>query len=180
MVLYTDRHTHHTDMASSPFASSSATASTSRLRHRHEALEEAVQNGAYLARPPTSLSARRKGKERERLRSTIIPGLKIGSKGWVREGFRLFGEHCARNQVRRLTLGKAFLRNALTTDTDLVDRLSGHDEPVLPGIVDIFTKALLDLSLYSGLLGRAHTQQSSDTGKDRKPFGVTAQLAAAR
>lgn len=24
----------------------------------------------------------------------------VGTKGWVKEGFRRFGEHCARNQVR--------------------------------------------------------------------------------
>ena len=81
-------------------SSSSATASSSRLRHRFEAEDDAVRNGAYLARPPVSIRTRLKGKQRESLRSKIIPGLDIGSKGWVREGFRIFGEHCARNQVR--------------------------------------------------------------------------------
>lgn len=93
-------------MSSSIASSSLASTSRSPLRHRANPThaDEAVRNGAYLARPPTRRSRLdQTGKGKERQRKTLIPGLKIGSRGWVREGFRLFGEHCARNQVCRLS-----------------------------------------------------------------------------
>ena len=70
--------------------------SRSPLRYRREAEDDAIAAGAYLARPPHPRSTR-KGKEKAR--AGLGPAWEIGSAGWVREGFRRFGEHCARNQV---------------------------------------------------------------------------------
>ena len=36
-----------------------------------------------------------KGKEKEKVKGRW----EVGTKGWVKDGFRKFGAHCARNQV---------------------------------------------------------------------------------
>lgn len=72
-------------------------ASGSGIRHRHDGpstLASRQSSESYRSDRSLRRSIRRdKGKRR-------AFGWGMGQEGWVEEGFRRFGEHCARNQVR--------------------------------------------------------------------------------
>lgn len=51
-----------------------------------------------LASRARSTDRKGKGKEKEKVKGRW----EVGTKGWVKDGFRKFGAHCARNQVSLL------------------------------------------------------------------------------
>jgi hypothetical protein len=59
------------------------------------------------------------GKDKEKVKGKW----EVGTKGWVKEGFRKFGEHCARNQVRLLSSsyrqGESITHGMI--DSDIID-----------------------------------------------------------
>ncbi|KAL1411339.1 hypothetical protein Q8F55_002290 [Vanrija albida] len=92
-----------------------------QLRQRHAASSASASAPASAAAPaaPRSVSqpslagaaprprARRRGKKDapgHKRAGSLSTAWSIGSRGWVREGFRRFGEHCARNQIRTLLI----------------------------------------------------------------------------
>lgn len=50
---------------------------------------------AYTSRTDRKGKGKAQGQEKEKVKGKW----EVGTKGWVKEGFRKFGEHCARNQV---------------------------------------------------------------------------------
>jgi len=52
-------------------------------------------SSSRLAPRSRSIDRKGKGKEKEKVKGRW----EVGTKGWVKDGFRKFGAHCARNQV---------------------------------------------------------------------------------
>lgn len=105
-----------------------------------------------------------KGKEKENVSTsarTHGPSRRkweVGSRGWVKEGFRQFGEHCARNQVK---LPRSF--GADVSDPDPANRLPRHDESILPLACDIPPQAQSRL-VVPEVLSSAFSRESRQTG----------------
>jgi len=60
-------------------------------------------SSSHLAYPqPRGADRKGKGKENEKVKGRW----EVGTKGWVKDGFRQFGAHCARNQVSLLHSGR--------------------------------------------------------------------------
>jgi len=57
-----------------------------------------------------------KGKEKEKVKGRW----EVGTKGWVKDGFRQFGAHCARNQVSIFGSGRE-ADERLMIDSNTID-----------------------------------------------------------
>ena len=57
-----------------------------------------------------------KGKEKEKVKGRW----EVGTKGWVKDGFRQFGAHCARNQVSVIVSGRE-ADERLMIDSNTID-----------------------------------------------------------
>ncbi|ORY27431.1 sterol-sensing domain of SREBP cleavage-activation-domain-containing protein [Naematelia encephala] len=76
---------------------------TSSVRQRYERTPSSTQrSGSTHHRMKRRVSDKGKSKERDWGRS---------KRAWVREGFRMFGEHCARNQIRTLLIDCLVMTN---------------------------------------------------------------------
>lgn len=62
-------------------------------------------SSSRLTYSPSASRIDRKGKGKAPGKEKVKGKWEVGTKGWVKEGFRKFGEHCARNQVCLLSSG---------------------------------------------------------------------------
>jgi hypothetical protein len=85
-----------------------------------EASSSRLTYPASTSRTDRKGKGKAQGKEKEKVKGKW----EVGTKGWVKEGFRKFGEHCARNQVCLLFLRDTVLGESITygmIDSNIID-----------------------------------------------------------
>lgn len=89
---------------------------TPNIRQRNPLYIPEASSSRLTYPQPRGTDRKGKGKEKEKVKGRW----EVGTKGWVKDGFRQFGAHCARNQVSLLHSGRED-NERLMVDSDIID-----------------------------------------------------------